>query len=306
MGEVHQLLVELAVGHAVLEGEAVVLDLDVEVTGGKELLERAGPLERLVGLAVQDVARDDARHARRGADDALRVLAEHVERGAGLVVEAAHRRVAHHLHEVDVARLVLGEQDHVVELGLLVARERVVRREVGLAAKDGLDERGGLHRVDVAAGVVAGDVSLPLGVGLGLGVGVGLVDLAALGIVVLVVEPLLPVCLGVIVLGRGKVKVGHAVHVAVVGDGHGGHLLVHGALHHVGDAGGAVEHGVVRVVVQVCEGHASPLSSIEIEDTATRARGRGPICPVNEKSDRAGWYRARDLRENRKMTSSHF
>ncbi len=70
MGKLHQLLVELAVGHAILEREAVVLNLDVEVAGGKDFLEGTRPPERLIGLPAQDRARDDARDESR-ADDAL-------------------------------------------------------------------------------------------------------------------------------------------------------------------------------------------------------------------------------------------
>ena len=196
---------------------------------------------------------------------------QHLKRRAWLVVEAAHGSVAHHLHEVDVARLVLGEQDHVVELGLVVAREGVVGREVGLAAKDGLHERAGLDLVEVAAGLVGSDVCLPLGVGHRLLLGVRLDDLAALLVVLLVMEPLLPVDLLVVVLGALEVEVGHAVHVAVVRDGHGRHLLVYGALDHVRHARGAVKHGVVGVVVQVYEGHVarrSPIVCLPSEDSA--------------------------------------
>ena len=261
VGQLHQLLVELAVRHAVLEGQAMVLDLDVEVAGGEDLLEGAGPLEGLVRLPAQDGARDDAGDARCRSDDALGVSAEHLERRAGLVVEAANGRVAHHLHEVDVAGLVLGKQDHVVELGLMVAREGVIRREVGLAAEDGLHERARLHLVEVAAGLVRGDVDLPLRVCLGLLLRVGLHDLAALGVVLLVMEPLLPIRLLVVVLGALEVEVGHTIHIAVIRDGDGGHLEVDGALHHRGDARGTVEHRVVGVVMEMYERHFAPFAT---------------------------------------------
>ena len=65
---------------------------------------------------------------------------------------------------------------------------------------------------------------------------------------------------GAVVHGRaGKVQLGHAVHVAVVRDGHRGHAEVHGALDHVADTRGAVQHGVLGVVVQVNECHGRGL-----------------------------------------------
>ena len=64
------------------------------------------------------------------------------------------------------------------------------------------------------------------------------------------------------VLGRvvidgvaGQRQVGYAVHVAVVGNGHGGHAKFNGTVDHILDTGCAVEHGKDSVVVQMDECH---------------------------------------------------
>jgi hypothetical protein len=145
-----QVLVELAVIPAVAEGQAVVLDLHVEVVA-KDALEGLGPSARILELAVQDALLDDALHAGALADEALVVLLEHVERGTRLVV---HHLVAgglrHALDEVVVARLVLGEQDEVVAALLRAALDAVIGDEVGLAAKDRLDLEARTVRLDCA------------------------------------------------------------------------------------------------------------------------------------------------------------
>ncbi len=142
----------------------------------------------------------------------------------------------------------------MVVLGLAVAPELGVRREVDLAAEDGLHAGLGLDLVQGATGLVAGHVGLPLGVAALVG-RVGLLHGAALLEVVLVVEPLVVVGLRVVdgVGGPGEGR--DAAHVAVVGDGHGGHAELDGPGDHVLDARGAVEHGEVGVVVQVHECH---------------------------------------------------
>ena len=58
-------------------------------------------------------------------------------------------------------------------------------------------------------------------------------------------DPLLPALL---------VEVQHAVHVAVVGDGKSRLTVSDGGRDHVADTRGAVEHRVLGVGVEVCEG----------------------------------------------------
>ena len=64
------------------------------------------------------------------------------------------------------------------------------------------------------------------------------------------------------VLGRvvvdgvaSQCQVGHAVHVAVVSNGHGGHAQLNGAIDHILDTGCSVKHGENSVVVQMDECH---------------------------------------------------
>ncbi len=54
-------------------------------------------------------------------------------------------------------------------------------------------------------------------------------------------------------LGLG-VELQRAVHRPVVGDSHGVHAVFFGLLNQVADADGTVEHGILRVDVQVGEG----------------------------------------------------
>ena len=145
----------------------------------------------------------------------------------------------------------------MVELGLMVAGERLVRRKVDLAAKDGFDDQGRLELVDVALLVPHGHVLHILGMLARVFLGIGLHQLVA---AVLFQEGLV-VAPG-FVLGRvvvdgvaGQRQVGHAIHVAVVGNGHGGHAQLNGTVDHILDTGCAVEHGKDSVVVQMDECH---------------------------------------------------
>ena len=269
--ELHDLLGERAVGEAAPVGvrEAVVLDLEVEVVP-KDLLVGEGPAAGLVRAPVEVHARDDARDARRGADDALVVAAQHVKGGARVVVEhVARGGLAHHLHEVDVAGLVLGEQDQVVAVLPRALLDAVVGDEVGLAAKDGLDEQArpvGAHGVEVVSLLPDARVGGPLGVdavvrGGVRRVGRGLLELPPLLEALNVVAPLPHVLLGVVVLAALHVEVGDAKHVAVVGEGERRHAEVDGALDHVRDARGGIEDREVGVVVQMDECHGAQLPS---------------------------------------------
>ena len=276
--QAHDLLGERAVGEAppCRVGQAVVLDLEVEVVA-EDLLVGEGPAARLVGAAVEVHARDDAGDARRGADDALVVAAQHVERGARVVVEhVARRGLAHHFHEVDVAGLVLGQQDQVVAVLAGALLDAVVGDEVGLAAKDRLDEQGGTVRADgleVVGLVPDAHVGGPLGVdavmrgGVG-GVGRGLLELPALLEALEVVAPLAHVLLRVVVGSARHVEVRDAEHVAVVGEGERRHAQLDRPLHHVRDARRGVEDREVGVVVQVDECHGA--SSRQLDEGPRR------------------------------------
>ena len=150
-----------------------------------------------------------------------------------------------------------------VLLGALL--DAVVRDEVGLAAKDGLDHEGGSvgpHGLQVVGLLPYAHVRGPLRVNAVmrrrvLGVRLRLLELPALLEALEIVLPLVHVLLAVIVLAALQVKVRYAEHVAVVGEGKGRHAQVNGTLDHVRDARGGVEDREVRVVVQVDECHVA-------------------------------------------------
>ena len=163
LGDVDERAVHLLIGQAVVGGDAVFLNLDVKVAGVKGIAEGLGPLDGAFHVTAVDVFGDDARDAGARADHALGVAAQVVERHARLVVKALHGGLGNRLHQVDVALLVLSQKDHVIKLGLMVAGERLVRRKVNLAAKDGLDDQRRLELVDVALLVPHGHVLHILG-----------------------------------------------------------------------------------------------------------------------------------------------
>ncbi len=220
------------------------------------------------------------------------------QRHARLVVKTLHGGLGDRLHEGDIALLVLGEEHHVVELGLAVAREGLIGGEIHLAAEDGLDDQRRLELVDIALlvlgeehhvvelglavareGLIGGEIHLAAEDGLDDQRRLELVDIALLiphsevlhvllvtariglliGALELIATTLLQEGLVVapdLVLGRtmvhgvaGQAELGNAVHVAVVGDGHGRHAQLDSARHHVLDARRAVQHGVDGVGV---------------------------------------------------------
>jgi hypothetical protein len=101
-----------------------------------------------------------------------------------------------------------------------------------------------------------------------------------------------------ILLGR-EVEVERAVHVAVVGDGAGGHAVVDGAGAEVADADRPVEERILGVAVQMDEsGHGGPLQNWmswavtrPVPGQATSSRGGGkPLSVVwNGALHPAGW-----------------
>ena len=59
----------------------------------------------------------------------------------------------------------------------------------------------------------------------------------------------------------GKAELRDAVHIPVIGEGDGWHTQVDGALDHIFDTRGTVEHRVLAMVVQVDERHVLELQS---------------------------------------------
>ena len=256
LGDVDELPGKLLVGKASVGGDAVVLDLDVEVPRLKGIAEGFRPPDGLVELVAIDVLGNDARDACRGGDEPLAMAAQIVEGHTGLVVEALCCGLGDCLHEVHVASLVPGNEDHMVELGLAVARKRLVWGEIDLTAEDGLDDRIGLGALERTLGLPCGAVALPLGACL---VVLGRLAEIPLGEGGLVVLPLLEIERGVVHRVARETELRDTVHVPMVGERHGGHTELDRAVDHVAHAGCAVEHGIFRMVVKVNEGHgASP------------------------------------------------
>ncbi len=91
---------------------------------------------------ASDVARDFAREARAGADEAFGVAREDFLVDARLVVHAFEMGGGDELDEVLVAGLVLGQEEEMGGgfLGAVgLAVEAAARREIDFAADDGLD-----------------------------------------------------------------------------------------------------------------------------------------------------------------------
>ena len=98
LGDIDECAVHLLVGQAVVGGDAVFLNLDVEVAGVEGVAEGLGPLDGALHVTAVDVLGDDARDAGAGADHALGVAAQVVERHARLVVKALHGGLGDRLH----------------------------------------------------------------------------------------------------------------------------------------------------------------------------------------------------------------
>ena len=122
-------------------------DLEVIVVAEDLLV----PLDRPVGglhVAREDVPGNLARHAGGGADEPLVVLLQDFMVHARLVVHALELPQRDDLHQVPVPVVVLGQEDEVVVLAVVVVLEGVVvvLRDIDLAADDRLDP-GMLRRI---------------------------------------------------------------------------------------------------------------------------------------------------------------
>ena len=139
MSELVQRDVELVLRGARIGPDALVLELDVEITRREELLERERPALGFLVIALVDEFRDDARYACGRAYEPLCMLAQHGQVDTWLVIIAVDRSLGHEPDEVVVPGIVLGKQDHVVEGGLVVTRELIIVDEISLTSQDGLD-----------------------------------------------------------------------------------------------------------------------------------------------------------------------
>ena len=129
-----------APGGRVLLGDAVALDLEVEVVA-EDLAQLQRPLPGLFVLAVDYLARDVAGEAAGEADQTLGVLAQQRPVDARLDVEALGEAHGDEIAEVAVARLVLAQQDEVgvAVVDAVLAVGQRAGRDIDLAAGYGLD-----------------------------------------------------------------------------------------------------------------------------------------------------------------------
>ena len=134
-----KLMVQFRLRFAMVGGNALVLKFDIEVARLEARRQLTHPFHGVLILVHVEQTRDDAGDASRGTDDALAVLLQHGIGGARLVVEVVDVRFADEVHQIVVALVVLGQQHHVVQLGLAFLLQLVVGGEVDFAAKDGLD-----------------------------------------------------------------------------------------------------------------------------------------------------------------------
>ena len=131
-----ELLVELTLRLARIGGDALVLQLDVEIARFIERGELLRPFDGLIDLARIHAARDDTRDTSARSDHTFGILLEHLEGRARAIVEIVHMRFAHELHDVVIARIVLRQQNHMMKLLLALLLQGRIRGEVDLAAED--------------------------------------------------------------------------------------------------------------------------------------------------------------------------
>ena len=134
---------ELAVDLGLL-GNAVVLELQIEVPGPKGLLEEIDRVPRALEIVLENGLRDLAGEAAAQADQALPVGGQEFLVDARLVVVALQMGRGHQLDQVLVTDLVAGQQHQMVidiahAAGSLLLLESRSRSNIHLAAQDGLD-----------------------------------------------------------------------------------------------------------------------------------------------------------------------
>ena len=127
-----------ALADLILDLEAVVLDLEVEVPGPEHLAVEHRGAERAVGVVVDEIARHLTLGAGRQRDQALGVRREQLVVDARLVVEALEEGERREAHEVLEAALV-ARQEHQVVRRLPGAVVAAPAGDVGLHAQDRLD-----------------------------------------------------------------------------------------------------------------------------------------------------------------------
>ena len=141
-----------AVGGRVLLGDAVVLDLEIEVLIAKERAQVERARARGLKVAADDGLRDLAGQTAREADQPLGVLVQQFPVDARLDIKALGEAGGYQIAEIAVALFVPAQQNEVgipvVDAVLLAVA--AARRDIDLTADDGPDARG-------LAGLIEGD-----------------------------------------------------------------------------------------------------------------------------------------------------
>ena len=141
---------EHRLGDGLVGFEAVVLNLEEEVTAAEHGLVVAGGLLGLLVVAFHQVLTDLAGEAAGEADEAFRMFGEKVFADARLLVEAMQRGFAGQADEVAVAGFVFRQDQQVVVLGVGVgelAAMVLFFADVEFTAEDRLEVLL-LHRVE--------------------------------------------------------------------------------------------------------------------------------------------------------------
>ena len=149
--EAEEIVLNLALG-----GQALVLNLEVEVALAEDVLVLEGGGPGLVVFAGGELFAELAGEAAGGADEAFGVLGEPGLADARLAIEAVERGLRGDADEVAVALFVFGEDEEMVVVVALAGGAMVgVFADVELAAEDGLDALllGGVEEVDGAVDV---------------------------------------------------------------------------------------------------------------------------------------------------------
>ncbi len=136
---------------ALLLGQPLVLNLEVEIALAEDVVEGDGRLARLLVLAFDQFLGDFALQAGRQPNQSLRVFREEFLADPRLVIEAVQRRLGDDFHQIAVAFVVLRQDDQVV-VAVALGRGAMVffLADVELAADDRLDPNflGGVDELD--------------------------------------------------------------------------------------------------------------------------------------------------------------
>ena len=132
-------MIQLRLRKPAVGADALVLQLDIEIARFEAARELVCPLHRLIELTIVKQLRNDARDARRRADNALAILLQHAERGTRLVVEIVNMRFADQVQQIVIALVGFGEQQQVVQPGLHILAKLLIGGEIHFATVNRLD-----------------------------------------------------------------------------------------------------------------------------------------------------------------------